>query len=81
MANDEKKTLDAVETTTVTTPEAEPKKDKKKKDKKVYKLRSAEKFLTVGSLGVQFFDGKYETTDADEATALLTIDSVDLVEE
>jgi len=80
MANDEKK---APETTQVVTDEAEKKETKKakKEAKKVYKLRSGEKFLTVGSLGVQFFNGKYETTDADEARALLTIDAVELEEE
>lgn len=48
--------------------------------KKEYKLRSINKYLTVGSLGVQFIKGVYITSDPEEAKALLTIDGVDLDE-
>lgn len=46
--------------------------------KKTYKLRSANKFLTVAALGVQFMSGKYETTDPQVARALMTLEGVDL---
>lgn len=45
---------------------------------KEYKLRSANKYLTVSSLGVQFMAGKYTTTDPAVAKALMEIDGVDL---
>lgn len=45
---------------------------------KEYKLRSANKYLTVSSLGVQFMAGKYITTDPAVAKALMEIDGVDL---
>ena len=81
MADKVKEAPEAVETANVAA-EAEAKKPKKEKEKKkVYKLVSGNKFLTVGSMGVQFFNGKYETTDSAEATALLTIDGVEIVEE
>lgn len=46
--------------------------------KRVYAFRSANKFLTVSALSVQFMSGKYETTDPAVAKALLTIDGVEL---
>lgn len=49
-------------------------------EKRVYKLTSENKFLTVSALGVQFMKGSYETTDPATAKALLTIEGVDLVE-
>jgi hypothetical protein len=48
--------------------------------KKEYKLRSSNKYLTVGSLGVQFIKGVFITSDVDTVKALLTIDGVDLDE-
>ena len=48
--------------------------------KKEYKLRSSNKYLTVGSLGVQFIKGVYTTSDPEVAKALMTIDDVDLDE-
>lgn len=50
-------------------------------EKRVYKLKADNKFLTVSALGVQFMGGKYETTDPATAKALLTIEGVDLEEE
>jgi len=50
------------------------------KKSREYKLRSGNKYLTVGSLGVQFINGLYVTHDADEAKALLTIDDISLDE-
>lgn len=48
---------------------------------KVYKLRSANKFLTVSAMNVQFIGGKYKTTDPAVVRALLTINGVELEEE
>ncbi len=48
---------------------------------KVYKLRSANKFLTVSALGVQFMKGKFQTTDPAVAKALLDFVGVELEEE
>lgn len=55
--------------------------EKKETKKREYKLVSSNKYLTVGSLGVQFIKGIYVTSDAEEAKALMTIDGVELVEE
>lgn len=74
MATKENTAPEAVENAT------EGKAESKGKKKKEYKLRSSNKFLTVGSLGVQFFDGVYVTSDADEVKALLTLDDVSLDE-
>lgn len=49
--------------------------------KRVYELRSANKFLTVSALGVQFMKGKYKTEDSEIVKALLTIEGVELVED
>lgn len=49
--------------------------------KKTYKLRSQNKYLTVGSMGVQFMKGIYTTQDPEVAKALLTLDGVELDEE
>jgi len=51
-----------------------------KADKREYTLRSSNKFLTVGSMGVQFYKGFYKTTDPAEVKALITIDGVELEE-
>ena len=48
---------------------------------KVYKLISANKFLTVSDLGVQFMKGKFQTTDPAVAKALLDFVGVELEEE
>lgn len=48
---------------------------------RVYKLRSANKFLTVSALGVQFMKGKFQTTDPAVAKALLDFVGVELEEE
>lgn len=52
-----------------------------KVSKKVYKLRSTNKFLTVSALGVQFMNGKFQTTDPDVAKALMDFAGVELEEE
>jgi hypothetical protein len=48
---------------------------------KVYNFISANKFLTVTSLGVQFIDGKASVTDVAVARALATIDGVQHIED
>jgi hypothetical protein len=48
---------------------------------KVYKLRSANKYLTVSALGVQFMAGKYQTTDPAVVRALVKLDGVELEED
>lgn len=49
--------------------------------KRVYELRSANKFLTVSALGVQFMKGRYKTDNPKIAKALLNCEGVELVEE
>lgn len=49
--------------------------------KRVYELRSANKFLTVSALGVQFMKGRYKTDNPKIAKALLDYEGVELVEE
>ena len=60
---------------------AETKTSAKTTPVKVYKLRSANKYLTVSALGVQFMNGKYETTDPEVVKALVNFDGVELEEE
>lgn len=48
---------------------------------KVYKFTSGNKYLTVAHLGIQFRDGKAETTNLEVARALAKVGGVDLVEE
>lgn len=52
-----------------------------KVSKRVYKLRSTNKFLTVSALGVQFMNGKFQTTDPAVAKALMDFAGVELEEE
>ena len=47
---------------------------------KVYNFKSANKFLTCASLGVQFIDGKASTDNLEVAKMLVKIDGVELVE-
>lgn len=49
--------------------------------KKEYELRSANKFLTVSALNVQFMKGRYKTSDPAVAKALLGYEGVELVED
>lgn len=49
--------------------------------KKKYNFVSANKYLTVSSLGVQFVNGKATVTDVEVARALATLDGVTLVED
>lgn len=53
----------------------------KKEESKVYNFVSANKYLTVSSLGVQFVKGKATVTDLEVAKALATLDGVTLVED
>lgn len=53
----------------------------KKAVEKVYKFKSANKFLSCASLGVQFIDGTATTTNVEVARALVKVDGVELVEE
>lgn len=48
---------------------------------KAYNFVSANKYLTVSSLGVQFVNGKATVTDVEVARALATLDGVTLVED
>ena len=48
---------------------------------KVYKFKSANKYLSCVALGVQFIDGKASTTNLEVARALAKIDGVTLVED
>lgn len=48
---------------------------------KVYKFKSANKYLSCVALGVQFIDGKASTTTLEVARALAKIDGVTLVED
>lgn len=51
------------------------------KVEKVYKFKSAQKFLSVSSLGVQFINGEATVKDLAVARALTTIEGVELVED
>lgn len=48
---------------------------------KVYRFKSANKFLSCVGLGVQFMDGTASTTKLEVAKELVKIDGVELVEE
>lgn len=65
------------------TPEAETAKGKgeSKPKGKVYKFVSDNKFLTCSSVGVQFINGKAETSSLEVAKVLATLSGVTLVED
>ena len=64
------------------TPKAEtPSKGKSKPKGKVYKFVSDNKFLTCSSVGVQFINGKAETSSLEVAKVLATLSGVTLVED
>lgn len=48
---------------------------------KVYKFKSENPYLTVANLGIQFKDGKAETSNLNVAKALAKVGGVELVEE
>ena len=48
---------------------------------KVYKFKSANKFLTCANLGVQFVNGFATTTNLAVARELVKLEGVELVEE
>lgn len=48
---------------------------------KVYKFKSADKFLSCTALGVQFINGTASTTNLAVARALAKIDGVTLIED
>ena len=56
-------------------------KETKSTTEKVYKFKSADKFLSCVALGVQFIDGTASTTNLAVARALAKIDGVTLVED
>lgn len=56
-------------------------KETKGTTEKVYKFKSADKFLSCVALGVQFIDGIASTTNLTVARALAKIDGVTLVED
>lgn len=64
-----------------TTTKAEQAKETKGTKEKVYKFKSANKFLSCVGLGVQFINGTATTTNLEVAKALAKIDGVELVEE
>ena len=86
-----KKKVEPVEAVTENTPEVNtPVEEKAVKEEKkvepveavkVYRFTSANPFLTVASLGVQFSSGVASTTDLAVARALATIEGVKLVED
>ena len=47
----------------------------------MYKFVSANKFLTCSSVGVQFINGKAETSSLEVAKVLATLSGVTLVED
>lgn len=62
----------------VTTPvQAEPKQE----SVKVYRFTSVNPYLTVANLGIQFVEGKAETTNLNVARALARVGGVELVED
>lgn len=65
------------------TPKAETAKGKgeSKPKGKVYKFVSDNKFLTCSSVGVQFINGKAETSSLEVAKVLATLSGVTLVED
>lgn len=76
------------DTETPATPKEETPKAKELKGKgesklkgKVYKFVSDNKFLTCSSVGVQFINGKAETSNLEVAKVLATISGVTLVED
>lgn len=52
-----------------------------KKSVKVYKFKSENPYLTVGNLGIQFRQGKAETTNLNIAKALAMVGGVEMVED
>ena len=56
-------------------------KEAKSAPAKVYHFKSADKFLSCVSLGVQFVNGTASTTDLAVARALAKIEGVTLVED
>jgi hypothetical protein len=60
---------------------AKEKETAQKEPKKVYKFKSANKFLTCAGLKVQFINGTATTDNVEVAKALVKIDGVELVEE
>lgn len=59
---------------------AEQAKETKGTTEKVYKFKSANKFLSCVALGVQFVNGEATTINLEVAKALVKIDGVTLVE-
>ena len=62
------------------TKETKAKEPTKGVTEKVYKFKSADKFLSCVALGVQFINGTASTTNLAVARALAKIDGVTLVE-
>lgn len=63
------------------TTEQQAPKQENKQEVKVYKFKSENPYLTVGSLGIQFRGGKAETSNLNIAKALAKVGGVELVEE
>lgn len=55
--------------------------ERKQEDVKVYKFKSVNPYLTVANLGIQFRDGKAETSNLNVARALAKVGGVELVED
>lgn len=57
-----------------------PVQETKQEKAKVYKFTSVNPYLTVANLGVQFREGKAETTNLNVARALSRVGGVELVD-
>ena len=57
-----------------------PAQETKQEKAKVYKFKSVNPYLTVANLGVQFRDGKAETTSLNVARALAKVGGVELID-
>lgn len=55
--------------------------DVKQEPVKVYRFKSANPYLTVANLGIQFRAGKAETSNLNVARALAKVGGVELVED
>lgn len=55
--------------------------ERKQERAKVYKFTSVNPYLTVANLGIQFREGKAETSNLNVARALAKVGGVELVED
>ena len=71
------------EVETVETPQVEEQAEVQEdvKQEKVYRFTSTNPYLTVGNLGIQFREGKAQTSNLEVAKALAKVGGVELVED